>query len=144
MPDRSLIYAPLRSLSHHRRILVLSTGILLCCAHSLLAQGNYEIQVYGADTVPPKTMMVALHSNFTAKGQPYDSGGVYATNHQQHETIEITQGLTSWSEVGFYIFTSMHAGHAAQWVGAHIPPRVRVPASSPCPNSSSTSPPSPT
>src|SRR5258708_466809 len=129
MPDRSLIYAPLRSLSHHRRIFVLSAGILLCCAHSLLAQGNYEIQVYGADTVPPKTMMVELHSNFTAKGQPYDSGGVYATNHQQHETIEITQGLTSWSEVGFYIFTSMQAGHGVQWVGDHIRPRVRVPGS---------------
>jgi hypothetical protein len=95
----------------------------------MLAQGNYEIQVYGADTVPPKTMMVELHSNFTAKGQPYDSGGVYATNHQQHETIEITQGLTSWSEVGFYIFTSMQAGHGVQWVGDHIRPRVRVPGS---------------
>ncbi len=127
MPDRSLIYAPHRSLSDHPRIFVLSAAILLCCAHSLLAQGNYEIQVYGADTVPPKTTMVEFHSNFTAKGQPFDSGGVYATNHQEHETIEITQGLTSWSEVGFYIFTSTQAGHSVQWVGDHIRPRVRVP-----------------
>jgi len=53
--------------------------------------------------------------------------GVYPTNHQLHETIEITQGLTSWSEVGFYIFTSEQNGHGVQWVGDHIRPRVRVP-----------------
>jgi hypothetical protein len=32
------------------------------------AQANYEIQVYGADTVPPQNLMVELHSNFTAEG----------------------------------------------------------------------------
>jgi len=91
------------------------------------AQGNYEIQVYGSDTVLPKTTMVELHSNFTAKGQRYLIDGVYPTNHQQHETIEITQGINSWSEVGFYIFTSEQDGHGLQWVGDHIRPRVRVP-----------------
>jgi len=33
------------------------------------AQGNYEIQVYGADTVAPKNLMVELHSNYTVTGQ---------------------------------------------------------------------------
>ena len=70
------------------------------------AQGNYEIQVYGADTVEPKSTMVELHSNYTPDGQKYVIDGVYPTNHQEHETLEITQGLTSWSEVGFYVFTS--------------------------------------
>ena len=69
------------------------------------AQGNYEIQVYGAETVAPRSTMVELHSNFTADGQPA-IGGVAATNHAEHETIEITQGINDWSEVGFYIFTS--------------------------------------
>lgn len=32
------------------------------------AQDNYEIQVYGSDTVAPKTTMLELHSNFTAEG----------------------------------------------------------------------------
>src|ERR1700744_1288385 len=94
---------------------------------SARAQGNYEIQVYGADTVAPKNLMVELHSNFTPEGQRYVIDGVYPTNHQQHETIEITQGLTSWSEVGFYIFTSWQDGHGVQGVGDHIRPRVRVP-----------------
>jgi hypothetical protein len=32
------------------------------------AQDNYEIQVYGSDTVSPRRTMVELHSNFTADG----------------------------------------------------------------------------
>jgi hypothetical protein len=91
------------------------------------AQGNYEIQVYGADTVPPGSTMVELHSNYTADGQKYFIDGVDPTNHAEHETVEITQGLNSWAEVGFYIFTSEQSGTGVQWVGDHIRPRVRVP-----------------
>jgi hypothetical protein len=116
-----------RSLLRRWLISLLFAMILLCCSRSVLAQGNYEIQVYGADTVPPKTTMLELHSNFTAKGEHKQIDGIYPTYHQEHETIEITQGLTSWSEVGFYIFTSTQDGHGVQWVGDHIRPRVRVP-----------------
>ena len=91
------------------------------------AQGNYEIQVYGADTVPAKNTMVELHSNYTVSGQRYVIDGVYPTYHQEHETVEITNGINDWSEVGFYIFTSEQNGHGVQWVGDHIRPRVRVP-----------------
>jgi hypothetical protein len=97
------------------------------CGLTRAAQGNYEIQVYGADTVEPKNLMVELHSNFTPEGQKYVIDGVYPTNHQEHETLELTEGINDWSEVGFYIFTSEQAGHGVQWVGDHIRPRVRVP-----------------
>src|SRR6202044_1447405 len=100
---------------------------LFCSALPACAQGNYEIQVYGADTIEPKSTMVELHSNYTLDGQKYVIDGVYPTNHQEHETLEITQGLTSWSEVGFYVFTSEQNGHGVQWVGDHIRPRVRIP-----------------
>jgi hypothetical protein len=93
------------------------------------AQANYEIQVYGSDLVPPQNLMVELHSNFTADGQKTMVDGVYPTNHQEHETLELTTGLSSWSEVGFYVFTSEQDGHGVQWVGDHIRPRVRVPES---------------
>jgi len=76
------------------------------------AQNNYEIQVYGADTVAPRTTMVELHSNFTADGQKNFVGTQYPDNHAEHETIEITQGINDWSEVGFYIFTSERSGQA--------------------------------
>lgn len=97
------------------------------------AQNNYEIQVYGSDTVAPRTLMLELHSNFTvegsypAPGAQFTSEGVYPTNHAEHETVEITEGLNSWSEVGFYIFTSARSGDGWQWVGDHIRPRVRAP-----------------
>jgi len=93
------------------------------------AQANYEIQVYGADTVPPQHLMVELHSNFTAEGEKETLDGVYPTHHQLHETLELTGGINSWSEVGFYVFTSTQDGHGVQWVGDHIRPRVRVPES---------------
>ncbi len=99
------------------------------CTFHLHAQGNYEIQVYGADTVAPGSIMFELHSNFTALGQRNEIDGIYPTYHQEHETLEITQGINDWSEVGFYIFTSEQNGHGVQWVGDHIRPRVRVPTS---------------
>jgi len=102
---------------------------LTCLPLLAHAQGNYEIQVYGADTVPPQNLMVELHSNYTALGEKDTIDGVYPTRHQLHETLELTTGLNDWSEVGFYVFTSEQDGHGVQWVGDHIRPRVRVPES---------------
>ena len=97
------------------------------------AQGNYEIQVYGSDTVDPGTTMIELHSNYTVSGTRAAPGSTLAedgtepTHHALHETIEITQGFADWFETGFYIFTSAHGGFGYEWVGDHIRPRVRVP-----------------
>ncbi len=112
-----------------KRFLSAFALLLFAClaASTAHAQGNYEIQVYGSDTVPPRTTMVELHSNYTAEGHLQTPGGVAATNHAEHETLEITQGINKWSEVGFYVFTSEQSGLGAQWVGDHIRPRVRVP-----------------
>jgi hypothetical protein len=91
------------------------------------AQDNYEIQVYGVDTVAPAHTMVELHSNFTVDGSKTAVDGVLPTNHAEHETIEITQGINHWFETGFYIFTSIQADGHWYWVGDHIRPRFRVP-----------------
>lgn len=93
------------------------------------SQDNYEIQVYGADTVPPHTTMVEIHSNFTVDGSKTVQDGMLPTNHAEHETLELTQGINDWSEVGFYVFTSIQPGEGWQWVGDHIRPRVRAPES---------------
>jgi hypothetical protein len=103
-------------------------GWLGIAAPTLLhAQANYEIQVYGADTVPPETLMTELHSNFSLSGEKYAIDGVIPTDHQERETVELTEGLNDWSEVGFYLFTAEQDGRGVQWVGDHIRPRVRVP-----------------
>ncbi len=120
-------------MDHHSR----SFRLGALCAFPLLvlgvipslckAQDNYEIQVYGYDTVLPGHTMVELHSNFTFEGSKTSQDGMLPTNHQLHETIEITHGFTDWFETGFYIFTAEKNGLGIDWVGDHIRPRVRIP-----------------
>ncbi len=102
------------------------TTVFCSLAHS---QDNYEIQVYSSDTVPAKTTMVEIHSNFTVDGQKQVVNGVVPSNHAEHETLEITQGWTSWFETGFYVFSSIQPDGGWEWVGDHIRPRIAVPES---------------
>jgi hypothetical protein len=95
----------------------------------LEAQDNYEIQVYAAETVAPRTTMVEVHSNVTLEGRTSEQDGLWPTQDAVHETLEITQGITDWFETGFYVFTSARNGQGWQWVGDHVRPRVRAPAS---------------
>jgi len=90
-------------------------------------QENYEIQVYPAETMPKGVTMFELHSNYTLKGRRTALGEELPTNHQLHETLEITHGFSSWSELGFYWFMAKPQGGSLQWVGTHIRPRIRVP-----------------
>jgi hypothetical protein len=101
--------------------------IFLQTALPMWAQGNYEVQVYGAEMVPPGRTMLELHSNFTFEGSKNFMDGVRPDEHALHETIEITQGFTSWFETGVYVFMSYREGEGYQWVGDHIRPRVRIP-----------------
>jgi hypothetical protein len=97
--------------------------------YSCRAQDNYEIQVYPSETVARGRTMVELHSNFTFKGSKEKVDGVEPTNHALHETLEITQGITSNFEIGFYVFTSVRSGLGWDWVGDHIRPRISIPKS---------------
>jgi hypothetical protein len=103
--------------------------LIVIASLPLYGQGNYEIQVYGSDTVPAGRTMIELHSNFTMEGFKTTNQGVLPDEHQLHETVEITQGWNDWFETGFYIFTSLGPNLGYKWVGDHIRPRVRVPES---------------
>lgn len=91
------------------------------------AQENYEIQVYGSETMAKGSTMLELHSNFTFDGTRELKDGVLPTNHVFHETIEITHGWNSWFETGFYIFNTIGSNNRTGYVGSHIRPRVKVP-----------------
>jgi hypothetical protein len=111
-----------------QRLLLLM--VLVCAATALKAQDNYEIQVYGSETVEQGRTMVELHSNNTLNGsKTISADGQLPTNHVQHETIEITHGWTPWFETGFYFFNSLGSGGSTAYVGSHIRPRVAAPKS---------------
>ena len=90
-------------------------------------QENYEIQVYGSQTMTKSNTMFELHSNFTFSGQRNIVEGVNPTYHALHETLEITQGITENFEIGFYLFTNYTGPYGYKVIGTHIRPRVRVP-----------------
>lgn len=103
--------------------------ISVCLTLKLKAQDNYEIQVYGSETVEKGHTMLELHSNYTANGSTIGTDGEFATNHIFHETIEITHGWTTWFETGFYFFNTIGSDGRSGYVGSHIRPRIAAPES---------------
>lgn len=104
-------------------------GALVIAPAPAVGQENFEIQVYGSETVAPGATMVELHSNVAAVGTTRTEDGVLRTQGAFHETLEVTQGWTPWLETGFYVFTSIQPDTTWEWVGSHIRPRVRAPES---------------
>lgn len=98
-----------------------------CLDQDAFSQDNYEIQVYGSETVAKQATMFELHSNYTFDGSVAVSNKVLPTNHTFHETVEITHGFNDWFEVGFYLFNAIGSNNRTNYVGSHIRPRVRVP-----------------
>jgi len=100
---------------------------------ALSAQANYEIQVYPSETAEKNVTFFELHSNFTGAGTTapctFSAAAqcTYPTNHQLHETLEITRGFSDIFEIGVYFFTSSAPGQGTQYVGSHIRPRIRAP-----------------
>lgn len=117
-------------LAHRCRLAAAIAFGALALPRCLAAQENYEIQVYGSETMARGVTMFELHSNFTINGsKPALGDPLSPTNHALHETLEITHGFNDWSELGFYWFNAVPSGESPQWVGTHLRPRVRVPES---------------
>lgn len=110
-------------------VLAVTIGIVVwgALARPGRAQGNYEIQVYGAALVAPRHTMVEFHTNFTPAGTADTVNGIQPTERAWHETLEITHGFADWLEIGAYGFTSARAGDGWRYVGSHLRPRVSVP-----------------
>jgi hypothetical protein len=76
---------------------------------SARAQENYEIQVYGYDTVEPGHTMVELHGNFTFEGSK----------------TSVTASRTG-SKPASTFFAFEHKAQGVDRVGDHIRPRFRA------------------
>lgn len=126
---RRVVRSSLAGLIRNVAVAAASLIASLCPVGGASAQDNFEIQVYGSETVAPGTTMVELHSNVAALGTTHTDDGIVRSQGAFHETLEITHGWTSWFETGFYVFTSIQPDSTWQWVGDHIRPRVRAPES---------------
>lgn len=109
--------------------LLIAGAATAALAPNVRAQENYEIQVYGSETMPVGTTMFELHSNYTLDGRRETDAGVLPTHHALHETVEVTHGFTPWFEIGTYLFASAVPGQPWRVIGSHIRPRVRAPES---------------
>jgi hypothetical protein len=110
-----------------KRLQCMILTALSLCVLQASAQDNYEIQVYGAQTMTKGSTMFELHSNYTGLGTKDIKNGVYPTNHIVHETLEITHGFTDNFEIGFYMFNALGDNGRSAYVGSHIRPRIAAP-----------------
>jgi len=107
-------------------VLLIFTGLLSFFAFtSGYSQDNYEIQVYGSDLVKTGNTMFELHSNTSLKKKPGDQ--LFSQDYFR-ETLEITHGFSHWIELGSYLFTNIGIKGSTDIVGAHIRPRIAIPA----------------
>jgi hypothetical protein len=91
-------------------------------------QDLFEIQVYPYETVAPGRTMVELHTNFFPEGAVDTPPGEFVNHHQVHSTLEVTHGFTRYFECAGYLVTAAHVpGHGAEFAGARIRPRFRLP-----------------
>ena len=89
------------------------------------AQADNEIQVYASPITEKGTTFVELHSNYTFKG--INGLADPSSARYLNESIEITHGVGSNFEIGFYIFTALSPDGRYQYLGSHIRPRITVP-----------------
>lgn len=103
----------------------LSLLLLFLCLNGLCtsAQEGYEIQVYGSATMAPHYTIFELHSNLSPSGPRNQKIGY---THPDHETLEITTGITRDFELGVYFFNRINQGKF-EYIGSHIRPRVKAP-----------------
>ena len=109
----------------HRTIILFVWTCII--SDNLIAQENYEIQVYGSQTQQKNSTIFELHSNYTFDGEKEPVKGVRPTYHALHETIEITHGLTDNFEMGFYVFMNYLPDYGFHFVGVHLRPRIMAP-----------------
>src|ERR1017187_8830413 len=78
---------------------------MACCPPSTRSTRPWRSRKVGADGSEP----ACIHL-------PTIIDGMLPTEHQEHETLEITHGWSEWFETGLYQFTDHQPGGGWMWV----------------------------
>ena len=106
-----------------------SPFLLAVLSLPVMAQDDYEIQVYKSDLVEKGFTSVELHSNFTPSGNRHYSENIFPSDKIFHETIEVTHAFSHNFEMGIYFFNAIGSNGRTGYGGSHLRPRIKVPES---------------
>jgi len=97
---------------------------------AVLAQDQFEIQIYEYETVPKRMWNLETHLNFMGHGTKEFDGPMAPTNSQFHMTYELTHGITDNFEIAGYLVTARRPhGGVLDFAGWRLRPRFRLPKS---------------
>ena len=114
-------------------------GTAACSTAPPVDDSRIQFALKGLSTAADCSSLPTTLAQWTATHQPIHarqtptmalaSGDTAATYLPTHTTMEITTGLTAWSELGVYLFSTEASGTGTQWSGGSIRPMVRMPRS---------------
>jgi len=88
----------------------------------------FEIQVYDATVLSPRTAGVELHTNAVVSGRRASVPPELPAHHQSHFTLEAAIGLTDWWEVGAYLQMALLPDGSFEYAGNKLRTKLVVPA----------------
>jgi hypothetical protein len=88
----------------------------------------FEIQVYDATVLAPRTAGVELHSNVVVSGRRASVPPELPAHHQSHFTLEAAMGLPPWWEIGAYLQTALLPDGSFEYAGNKLRTKFVVPA----------------
>jgi hypothetical protein len=108
--------------------LALAVFVLCALARVAAAQDAFEIQVYDAETAPPRDVGLEVHLNYFASGVTTTSPeGELPTDRVAHLTLEPHVGLARWCEAGAYFQTALRPDGGFDYAGVKLRLKTRVP-----------------
>jgi hypothetical protein len=110
------------------RCALLAAGVAILTRPSVaLAVDPFEIQVYDATVLPPRSAGVELHVNTVVSGRHASVLPELPSHHQSHFTLEGGIGLTDWWEVGAYLQSALLPDGSFEYAGNKLRTKFVVP-----------------
>lgn len=105
-------------------LIVLALGLIPA---RVVAQDNFEIQVYDSETAGPWRVGLETHLIYIARGATAVSAdGQAPTDHQFHLTFEPHVGIGTWVELGMYLQTAVVPDSGFEYAGVKFRCKLRL------------------